>query len=114
MGGNTEAANNICVTPPCCAAPDGTKPVELNDPNREMFILRIGKKSQKANKKNNLELELCTPKAKEIKPAPKLVTQDTQCLDEDFPEQPKGKKGNKGDKGDKGKGKGKGGKKGKM
>lgn len=113
------ANNNVTVVPPVSTAPDGTQITELSDPNRDVFILRIGKKSEGVAKKNNLELELCTPKGLDTKPAPKKETRDTQYDAKDCGAVgKKGKKGKKG-KGDKkgkkgkGKGKGKGGKKGK-
>lgn len=99
--------NNVVVVPPCSTAPDGTKYTEISDPNKDVFILRIGKKSEGTEKKNNLELELCTPKGPDLKPPPKKETRDTQYDECDLPKPDKGKKG-KGDKG-KGKGKGKGG-----
>lgn len=111
MGGCGEAAkNNVTVVPPTCTAADGMQYTELSDPDRDVFILRIGKKSEGANKKSNLELELCTPKGPDLKPTPKKETRDTQYDEKDAGEATGG--GGKGGKGGKGKG-GKGGKKGK-
>lgn len=56
--------NNVTVNPPVATAPDGTKFTEFSDPNKELFILRVGKKSEGIDKKQNLELELCTPRGK--------------------------------------------------
>ncbi|RZC38010.1 DUF4497 domain containing protein [Asbolus verrucosus] len=97
--------NNVVVNPPVCTRPDGTKCVEISDPNKEMFVLRIGKKSEGVQKKANLELELCTPKAPELKPIPKKETRDSQYDPMDCPDGKKGKSGGKGGKGKKGKGK---------
>lgn len=104
--------NNVVVVPPCSTAPDGTKYTEISDPNRDVFILRIGKKSEGNDKKKNLELELCTPKGPDLKPLPKKETRDTQYDECDLPKPEKGGKGGKDGKGGK-KGKGGGGKKGK-
>lgn len=113
MGGCGQAAdNNVIVNPPTCTANDGTVFTEISDPNRDVFILRIGKKSEGVDKKNNLELELCTPKAPDIKPPPKKETRDTQYEPGDVPSDGKPAKGGKKPKGGKGK-KGKGGKGGK-
>lgn len=67
-----------------------------------------------ADKKNNLELELCTPKPPEKKPPVKKETRDSQYDEMDFGgakekagKKGKGKKGKEGKKGGKGKGKGK-------
>lgn len=100
MGGNGNG--NVTVVPPVCTSPDGTQYTELSDPDRDVFILRIGKKSEGADRKSNLELELCTPKGPDLKPIPKKETRDTQYDPADA-----------GDAGGGGKGKGKGGKKGK-
>lgn len=109
MGKCGDAEGNVVVNPPVSLAPDGTQLTEFSDPNKERFILRIGKKSEGVNKKQNLELELCTPKGPDLKPPPKKETRDTQYDEKDFPVADSGK--GKGAKG-KGKGKGKGGKKG--
>nr|XP_023028347.1 uncharacterized protein LOC111516411 [Leptinotarsa decemlineata] len=113
MGGSgANNGNNVVVNPPVATSPDGTQFTEFSDPNKELFILRIGKKSEGVDKKQNLELELCTPKGKDLKPIPKQETRDTQYdpLDAGPEEAPSGKKGK--DKGkEKGKGKGKGKKK---
>ncbi|KAK5642729.1 hypothetical protein RI129_008896 [Pyrocoelia pectoralis] len=93
--------NNVTVVPPVSTTADGTQYTEISDPDRDVFILRIGKKSERADKKNNLELELCTPKGPDIKPTPKKETRDTQwedaCCD--------GGSAGGGGKGGKGKGK---------
>ncbi|CAH1119625.1 unnamed protein product [Phaedon cochleariae] len=111
MGGRPgQADNNVVVNPPVATAPDGTQFTEFSDPNKEMFVLRIGKKSEGVDKRQNLELELCTPKGPDLKPIPKKETRDTQYDPLDAgPEVGEGKKGGKGK--DKGKGKGKGKKK---
>lgn len=119
MGGCGEAAkNNVTVVPPSCTAADGMQYTELSDPDRDVFILRIGKKSEGANKKSNLELELCTPKGPDLKPTPKKETRDTQYDEKDAGDATgggggKGKGKGKGGKGGKGAKGGKGGKKGK-
>lgn len=121
MGGCGEAAkNNVTVVPPTCTAADGMQYTELSDPDRDVFILRIGKKSEGVNKKSNLELELCTPKGPDLKPTPKKETRDTQYDEKDAGSAgggaggKDGKTGKGGGKGKKGGGKGgKGGKKGK-
>lgn len=90
-------------------APDGS-PVqvcgaEAVDENKEVFVLRIGKKKEGSSKSPKLELEMCTPRGKELKPIPKKETRDTQYDPADVPvEVKKGKAGKAG----KGKGKGKG------
>lgn len=112
MGGQGCGNNNVTVVPPVCTAPDGTQYTELSDPDKDVFILRIGKKNEGTDRKANLELELCTPKGPDLKPIPKKETRDTQYDETDAGEGGgKGKKGKKGDKG--GKKGGKGGKKGK-
>jgi hypothetical protein len=70
--------NNVVINPPVCTKADGTKFAEITDPNKEMFVLRIGKKSEGVQKKANLELELCTPRGPELKPLPKKETRDCQ------------------------------------
>nr|CAH7754756.1 unnamed protein product [Callosobruchus chinensis] len=95
--GDGGGAGNVTVNPPVCTAPDGTQLTEFSDPNKERFILRIGKKSEGTDKKQNLELELCTPKGPELKPIPKKETRDTQYDSKDAGP----------DSGKKGKGKGK-------
>lgn len=113
------AGNNVTVVPPVATLPDGTQVTELSDPNRDVFILRIGKKSEGVCKKNNLELELCTPKGPDYKPAPKKETRDSQVDEKELANNDGGKKGKKDKKGKGGKdkkgkgGKGKGGKGGK-
>lgn len=117
-GQGAPANNNITINPPVCTKPDGTKYTEISDPNKEVFVLRIGKKSEGVQKKANLELELCTPKGPDLKPIPKKETRDSQydpsdCKGAAGGKGKKGKgKGGKGGKGKKGGGK-KGGKKGK-
>lgn len=109
MGGNANANNNVTIVPPVCTAPDGTQYTEISNPDKDVFILRIGKKSEGADKKSNLELELCTPKGPDLKPTPKRETRDTQYDEGDVG--PAG--GGGGGKGKGKKDKGKGGKKGK-
>lgn len=112
MGKCGDGEGNVVVNPPVSMTPDGTQFTEFSDPNKERFILRIGKKSEGINKKQNLELELCTPKGPDLKPIPKKETRETQFDENDCPvvDGGKGKKG-KGKSGKKGKGKGKGKKK---
>lgn len=111
MGGCGAAAKtNVTVVPPTCTAPDGMQYTELSDPDREVFVLRIGKKSEGANKKANLELELCTPKGPDLKPIPKKETRDTQYDEKDAGTGAAGGGGGKEGKGGKA---AKGGKKGK-
>lgn len=83
MGGNANASNNVTIVPPVCTAPDGTQYTEISNPDKDVFILRIGKKSEGADKKSNLELELCTPKGPDLKPIPKKETRDTQYDEND-------------------------------
>lgn len=83
MGGNGNANNNVTIVPPVCTAPDGTQYTEISNPDKDVFILRIGKKSEGADKKSNLELELCTPKGPDLKPTPKKETRDTQYDESD-------------------------------
>lgn len=64
MGKTGNPDGNVVVNPPVATAPDGTKFTEFSDPNKELFILRVGKKSEGADRKQNLELELCTPRGK--------------------------------------------------
>lgn len=106
MGGQGNAANNVTIVPPVCTTPDGTQYTEISDPDKDVFILRIGKKSEGADKKSNLELELCTPKGPDLKPTPKKETRDTQYEAADAGD------GGSGSGGKKGKGKGKDNKKG--
>lgn len=103
QGAGGATGKNVVVQPPTTIAADGTQFTEISDPDKDLFILRIGKKSEGIDKKNNLELELCTPRAPDYKPQPKQETRDTQFDEKDLPE------GGKKDKG-KDKGKGKGGK----
>ncbi|XP_064215052.1 uncharacterized protein LOC103313005 [Tribolium castaneum] len=117
-GAGASPNNNVIINPPVCTKPDGTKFTEITDPNKEMFVLRIGKKSEGVQKKANLELELCTPRGPELKPIPRKETRDSQYDPADCKgagdKKKKGKKGKKDKKGKgKGKGKGKKGKKGK-
>ncbi|KAK5642727.1 hypothetical protein RI129_008894 [Pyrocoelia pectoralis] len=75
LGGcGTDGQNNVTVVPPVCTTADGTQYTEISDPDRDVFILRIGKKSEGTNGKNNVELELCTPRGPAI---PKKETRDT-------------------------------------
>ncbi|KAK4877241.1 hypothetical protein RN001_009747 [Aquatica leii] len=85
LGGcSSGKGNNVTVIPPVCSTNDGTQYTELSDPTKDVFILRIGKKCEGSEKKkNNLELELCTPKGPDIKPPPRKETRDTQWCDED-------------------------------
>ncbi|XP_044749733.1 uncharacterized protein LOC123310325 isoform X3 [Coccinella septempunctata] len=108
QGAGGAAGKNVMVQPPTTIAADGTQFTEISDPDKDLFILRIGKKSEGIDKKNNLELELCTPRAPDYKPQPKQETRDTQFDESDLPE---GGGGKKGDKKGKGKDKGKKGKK---
>ncbi|KAF5294151.1 hypothetical protein FQA39_LY13522 [Lamprigera yunnana] len=76
--------NNVTVCPPICTTCDGTQYTELSDPKKDVFILRIGKKSEGCcEKKNNIELELCTPKGPDIKPPPRMEDRDMQCEEEE-------------------------------
>lgn len=111
MGKCGNGEGNVVVNPPTSLAPDGTQFTEFSDPNKERFILRIGKKSEGVNKKQNLELELCTPKGPDLKPIPKKETRDTQYDEKDLPPDAAAGASDKKGKGGKGKGKGaKGGK----
>lgn len=100
-GCGNQARENITVVPPTSTRPDGMQVTEISDPNKDVFILRIGKKSEGTDKKANLELELVTPKGPDKKPIPKKETRDTQYLESDVPKptaakkpkpKPKGKK----------------------
>ncbi|CAG9763279.1 unnamed protein product [Ceutorhynchus assimilis] len=99
----------VVVNPPVYTAPDGTQITEFSDPNKETFILRIGKKSEGVDKKNNLELELQTPKGPPLKPIPKKETRETQYdtvdagLQSEAPAKAAKPKGDKKGKGKKGK-----------
>ncbi|KAL1518273.1 hypothetical protein ABEB36_001918 [Hypothenemus hampei] len=111
-GDSAPSGNNVVVNPPVYTAPDGTQFTEFSDPNKETFILRIGKKTEGVDKKNNLELELQTPKGPPLKPLPRKETVETQYdpLDAgpgaDTKKDKKGKKkGAKANKKKKGKGK---------
>lgn len=77
----------------------GEEPV---DEEKEVFVLRIGKKKEGSDKNPKLELEMCTPKGKELKPIPRKETRDTQYDPADAGPEVKGKKG-KVEKGKKGK-----------
>lgn len=119
VSGCPNGANNITVIPPTNTRPDGMQVTEISDPNKDIFVLRIGKKSEGNDQKSNLELELVTPKAVDRKPPPKLETRETQYVESDIGPAPdqkastKGAKGGKGGKAGKGGKGGKGGKKGK-
>lgn len=107
QGAGGADGKNVMVQPPTTIAADGTQFTEISDPDKDLFILRIGKKSEGIDKKNNLELELCTPRAPDYKPQPKQETRDTQFDEGDLPEGGGGGgkkgKGGKGGKGKKGK-----------
>ncbi|XP_060520121.1 uncharacterized protein LOC132698197 [Cylas formicarius] len=70
--------NGVVVNPPVYTTADGAQFTEFSDPNKEMFVLRIGKKSEGADRKQNLELELQTPKAPPLKPIPQKKSVETQ------------------------------------
>lgn len=98
--GNTSKHNVTIVPPTNTKAVEGTPVPPTTDVNKDVFVLRIGRKVEGAEKKANLELELVTPKGKDKKPIPRKETRDTQYLESDIPDKKKKK--------DKGKGKGKG------
>lgn len=104
---NGGGRDNITICPPTNTRPDGMQVTEISDPNKDVFVLRIGKKSEGADKKANLELELVTPKGIEKKPIPRKESRDAQYDLSDIPPKKKGGKAGKSGKG------GKGGKKGK-
>ncbi|XP_065161051.1 uncharacterized protein [Atheta coriaria] len=107
MGGTTQADNQISVFSPTKNDPSDNKLGTLADPTKEVFILRIGKKNESASKKNNMEIELCTPRGKEFKPPQPKTDTEQQCDAQEVKAE-KGKKGKgKKGKGKKGKGKGK-------
>ncbi|CAH1101170.1 unnamed protein product [Psylliodes chrysocephalus] len=81
--GTKGAGNQVVVNPPVSIGSDGAQVAEFSDPNKELFVLRIGKKSEGADKKQTLELELCTPKGPELKPIPRKETRDTQYDNKD-------------------------------
>lgn len=101
----------INVTPTNCPVPvDMAKVVH---PQKDVFILKIGKKLETNDKKTDLEIELITPKAP---PCDKSIDSNNagqQCTCDDLPKKKKPGKKKNNNKKEKGKGKGKNAKKGK-
>lgn len=44
--GTKGAGNQVVVNPPVSIGSDGAQVAEFSDPNKELFVLRIGKKSE--------------------------------------------------------------------
>lgn len=83
-----------------------------NDPNADVFVLKLGQTDSADKAQGAVELELRTPKCPELGPKPKN-TVAVQVLEDEFEDLGKSSKGseNGGGKPGKGKGKGKKGKK---
>ncbi|XP_035429215.2 uncharacterized protein LOC118262158 [Spodoptera frugiperda] len=97
----------INVTPSSCPVPVNME--KVLHPQKDVFILKIGKKLETKEKKTDLEIELVTPKGPyENKPIESNNT-GQQCSTSDIPKKNKNKgktkkaKGSKGKKGKKGK-----------
>lgn len=84
-GCGTQANRNVTIVPPTSNKQSDAVPSSITDYNKDVFVLRIGKKSEGTEKKANLELELVTPKGKDKKPIPRKETRETQCLESDLP-----------------------------
>lgn len=90
-GCGTQANRNVTIVPPCSTRTPGENgpPPLITDINKDVFVLRIGKKSEGTDKKANLELELVTPKGKDKKPIPRKETRETQFVESDCPKKKK-------------------------
>lgn len=106
-GCGTQANRNVTVVPPISTKPGDVVPANITDYNKDVFVLRIGKKSEGTDKKANLELELVTPKGKDKKPIPRKETRETQFVESDLPVKLSKSAGKKGARKEGGKGKGK-------
>ncbi|CAH0703499.1 unnamed protein product [Spodoptera exigua] len=75
---------NICnVTPK--DAPKGVQAQKVLHPDKDVFILKIGKQTDEPNRTGNIEVELVTPRAP-AKPQPKTHhCMQIQCEEEDMP-----------------------------
>lgn len=93
----------VNVTPSNCPAPVNME--KVIHPQKDVFVLKIGKKLETKDKKTDLEIELVTPKAPPEKPVENSNISQ-QCSAGDLKH--KDKKKNKSKKKDKAKGKNKG------
>ncbi|XP_014369673.2 uncharacterized protein LOC106719747 [Papilio machaon] len=75
---------NVCnVTPK--DAPKGVQAQKVLHPDKDVFILQIGKQTDEPNRTGNIEVELITPRAPaKLKPATHACKQ-IQCEDDDIP-----------------------------
>ncbi|XP_030023945.2 uncharacterized protein LOC115442889 [Manduca sexta] len=75
---------NICnVTPK--DAPKGVQAQKVLHPDKDVFILKIGKQTDEPNRTGNIEVELITPRAP-AKPTPATHScKQIQCEEEDIP-----------------------------
>lgn len=84
----------INVTPSNCPVPVAME--KIVHPQKDVFILKIGKKLETKDKKTELEIELTTPKAPD-KPAEKVSDLAQQCSTDKFKlKKKKSKTGKKG------------------
>ncbi|CAH4038787.1 uncharacterized protein LOC123718676 [Pieris brassicae] len=82
-----EAHDNLCnvcnVTPQ--DAPKGVQAQKVLHPDKDVFILKIGKQTDEPNRTGNIEVELVTPRAPaKAKPAAHSC-KEIQCEDQDIP-----------------------------
>lgn len=99
----------VNVTPSDCPVPvDMSK---MYHPQKDVFILKIGKKLETKDKKTDLEIELVTPKAPPEKPSEVTKSISAQYSGSDLKNPPKKKAGKGKNKKEKGSKKGKGKKK---
>ncbi|XP_061705157.1 uncharacterized protein LOC133516309 [Cydia pomonella] len=69
---------NTCnVTPP--DAPKGVKAHKVLHPNKDVFVLKIGKQTDEPNRTGNIEVELVTPRAPARPKPPTHACKDIQC-----------------------------------
>lgn len=98
LGGCGFASQNPNAAPNAENSCTPLTPKRVSDANHDVFILKVSEKKEFKPKKQNIELEMTTPKGPVIKPRPRKETRFAQCEPEG-----KGKKGKKGGKGKKGK-----------
>ncbi|XP_063634488.1 uncharacterized protein LOC134805119 [Cydia splendana] len=69
---------NTCnVTP--ADAPKGVKAHKVLHPNKDVFVLKIGKATDEPNRTGNIEVELVTPRAPARPKPPTHACKDIQC-----------------------------------
>ncbi|KAL4717466.1 hypothetical protein ACJJTC_000615 [Scirpophaga incertulas] len=79
-----ETMCNFCnITP--SDAPKGVQAQKVLHPDKDVFVLKIGKQTDEPNRTGNIEVELITPRAPaKLRPAPHSCKQ-VQCEEEDIP-----------------------------